>query len=166
MEIYNMKGNILEKATFGAGCFWGVEDAFRKLEGVVETQVGYSGGNFDHPSYQDVCSGVTSHAEVVEVTFNPEIITYNDLLDVFWNIHNPTTLNRQGPDIGDQYRSVIFYHNSQQERLARESKQELEESGRYPRKIVTEIMPVSTFWRAEEYHQKYFEKTGQKSCRF
>ncbi len=161
-----MSKEMLEKATFGAGCFWGVEDAFRKLEGVVETQVGYSGGNFDHPSYQDVCSGVTGHAEVVEVTFNPEIITYNYLLEVFWNIHNPTTLNRQGPDIGDQYRSVIFYHNSHQEKLALESKQKLEESGRYPRKIVTDILPVSTFWRAEEYHQQYFDKTGQRSCRF
>jgi peptide-methionine (S)-S-oxide reductase len=161
-----MNENMLEKATFGAGCFWGVEDAFRKLEGVVKTRVGYSGGNFDNPSYEDVCSGVTGHAEVVEVIFNPEINTYNDLLDVFWNVHNPTTLNRQGPDIGSQYRSVIFYHNSQQEKLARESKQKLEESGRYPRKIVTDIQPVGAFWRAEEYHQHYFEKTGQKSCRF
>jgi peptide-methionine (S)-S-oxide reductase len=156
----------LKKATFGAGCFWGVEDAFRKLEGVIDTQVGYSGGDFDHPSYQDVCSGVTGHAEVVEVTYNPEIISYTDLLDLFWDIHDPTTLNRQGPDIGAQYRSVIFYHDPEQEKLALESKEKLEKSGRYPGKIVTKIQPAPEFWRAEEYHQQYIEKTGQKSCRF
>ncbi|NYB52295.1 MAG: peptide-methionine (S)-S-oxide reductase MsrA [Methanobacteriaceae archaeon] len=161
-----MSEKKLKKATFGAGCFWGVEDAFRKLEGVTHTQVGYSGGNFDHPSYQDVCSGVTGHAEVVEVTYDPEIISYSELLDLFWNIHDPTTLNRQGPDIGAQYRSVIFFHDSEQEKLARESKKRLEESKRYPRKIVTEILPSTKFWRAEEYHQQYLEKTGQKSCRF
>lgn len=161
-----MGENKLEKATFGAGCFWGVEDAFRKLHGVIDAQVGYAGGDFDHPSYQDVCSGVTGHAEVVEVTFNPQIVSYGDLLDLFWDIHDPTTLNRQGPDIGAQYRSVIFYHNPEQERLARESREKLEESGRYPRRIVTEIQPVPKFWRAEEYHQQYLKKTGQKSCRF
>jgi len=155
----------LKKATFGAGCFWGVEEAFRNLEGVVETQVGYAGGDYDHPSYQDVCSGVTGHAEVVEVTYTPDIISYNDLLNIFWNIHDPTTLNRQGPDIGAQYRSVIFYHDPEQEKLARESKEKLEESGVYP-KIVTEIMPAPHFWRAEEYHQQYIEKTGRKSCHF
>lgn len=155
-----------KKATFGAGCFWGVEDAFMKLMGVVETQVGYAGGDFDHPSYQDVCSGITGHAEVVEITYDPEIISYTDLLDHFWNIHDPTTLNRQGPDIGSQYRSVIFYHDPEQEKIAQESKKKLDESGRYPQGIVTEIRPVRTFWRAEEYHQKYIQKTGQKSCRF
>lgn len=161
-----MPENKFKKATFGAGCFWGVEDAFRKLEGIVETQVGYAGGDFDHPSYQDVCSGVTGHAEVVEVTYDPEIISYTDLLDIFWNIHDPTTLNRQGPDIGTQYRSVIFYHNPDQEKLAMDCKKRLENSGRHTREIVTEIQPVSTFWRAEEYHQQYIEKTGQRSCHF
>jgi peptide-methionine (S)-S-oxide reductase len=128
--------------------------------------VGYAGGDFDHPSYQDVCSGVTGHAEVVEVTYNPAITSYTDLLDLFWNIHDPTTRNRQGPDIGAQYRSVIFYHNAEQEKLARESKEKLNASGRYPEKIVTEILPATTFWKAEDYHQQYLEKTGQKSCRF
>lgn len=161
-----MHNKKLKKATFGAGCFWGVEDIFRKLEGVMDTQVGYAGGDFDHPSYQDVCSGVTGHAEVVEVTYNPKIISYTDLLDIFWNIHDPTTLNRQGPDIGTQYRSVIFYHNSKQEELALESKKSLEASGRYEREIVTDIKPAGKFWRAEEYHQQYIEKTGRKSCRF
>lgn len=161
-----MSKDEFEKATFGAGCFWGVEDVLRKLGGVIDTQVGYAGGDFDHPSYQDVCSGVTGHAEVVEVIYNPEIISYTDLLDIFWNIHDPTTLNRQGPDIGTQYRSVIFYHNSKQEELALESKKSLEDSGRYEREIVTEIQPAGTFWRAEEYHQQYIEKTGRKSCRF
>jgi len=161
-----MNKKKLEKATFGAGCFWGVEDAFRKLKGVVETVVGYAGGDFDHPSYHDVCSGVTGHAEVVEVTYDPEIIPYDDLLEVFWNIHDPTTLNRQGPDIGAQYRSVIFYHTPEQGKLASESKEKMNTSRRYPRKIVTEILPAPTFWRAEEYHQQYLDKTGQKSCRF
>ena len=161
-----MSENKFKKATFGAGCFWGAEDAFRKLDGIVETQVGYAGGDFDHPSYQDVCSGVTGHAEVVEVTYDPEIISYADLLDIFWNIHDPTTLNRQGPDIGTQYRSVIFYHNPDQEKLALDCKKRLENSVHHTREIVTEIKPMSTFWRAEEYHQQYIEKTGQKSCRF
>jgi len=156
----------LVKATFGAGCFWGVEDAFRKLEGVIETTVGYAGGDFDNPSYQDVCSGVTGHAEVVEVIYNPEIVSYTDLLNLFWKIHNPTTLNRQGPDIGAQYRSVIFYHNPEQEKLARESKEKMDASGRYSSQIVTQIKPAPTFWRAEEYHQQYIEKTGRKGCHF
>ena len=161
-----MTEDKLMKATFGAGCFWGVEDAFRKLEGVIETTVGYAGGDFDNPSYQDVCSGVTGHAEVVEVVYNPEIVSYTDLLNLFWKIHNPTTLNRQGPDIGAQYRSVIFYHNPEQEKLARASKEEIDASGLYSGKIVTEIKPVPTFWQAEEYHQQYIEKTGQKGCHF
>ena len=161
-----MAEDKLMKATFGAGCFWGVEDAFRKLEGVIETTVGYAGGDFDNPSYQDVCSGVTGHAEVVEVIYNPEIVSYTDLLNLFWTIHNPTTLNRQGPDIGAQYRSVIFYHNPEQEKLALESKEKMDSSGRYSSRIVTEIKPVPTFWRAEEYHQQYIEKTGRKSCHF
>ncbi|OPX57391.1 MAG: methionine sulfoxide reductase A [Methanobacterium sp. PtaB.Bin024] len=161
-----MDNKKLEKATFGAGCFWGVEDAFRKLDGVVETVVGYAGGDFEQPSYQDVCSGVTGHAEVVEVTYNPAIISYADLLDLFWDIHDPTTRNRQGPDIGAQYRSVIFYHTPEQKKLASESKDKLDSSGRYRGNIVTEILPVTTFWKAEEYHQQYLEKTGRKSCRF
>lgn len=161
-----MSENQRMKATFGAGCFWGVEDAFRELEGVIDTQVGYAGGDFDHPSYQDVCSGVTGHAEVVEVIYNPEIISYIDLLDVFWNIHDPTTLNRQGLDIGAQYRSVIFYHDDRQKKLAQESKEKLDNSGRYSQKIVTEIQPAPKFWRAENYHQQYLAKTGHKSCRF
>ncbi|BDZ71119.1 peptide-methionine (S)-S-oxide reductase MsrA [Methanobacterium petrolearium] len=161
-----MDNEKVEKATFGAGCFWGVEDAFRKLDGVVETAVGYAGGNFEQPSYQDVCTGVTGHAEVVEVTYNPTIISYSDLLDFFWNIHDPTTRNRQGPDVGAQYRSVIFYHTPEQGKLAHESKKNLDSSGRYPGKIVTEILPAPHFWKAEEYHQQYMEKTGQKSCRF
>lgn len=148
----------LEKATFGAGCFWGVEDIFMKLKGVIETQVGYAGGDFDHPSYQDVCSGVTNHAEVVEIIYDPEIISYGDLLDIFWDIHNPTTLNRQGPDIGTQYRSIILYHNSQQKKLALEKKKHLNSSSRYGKEIVTEIKPAGKFWRAEEHHQKYVEK--------
>ncbi len=161
-----MSKNDFEKATFGAGCFWGVEDIFRKLEGVINTQVGYAGGDFDNPSYQDVCSGATGHAEVVELTYNPGIISYTDLLDIFWNIHDPTTLNRQGPDIGTQYRSVIFYHNSKQKELALESKKILEIQERFDGEIVTEIKPSGKFWRAEEYHQQYFEKTGQRTCRF
>lgn len=161
-----MTNTRFEKATFGAGCFWGVEDSFRKQEGVVATQVGYSGGNFDNPSYQDVCLGVTGHAEVVEVTYDPEIVSYTDLLNIFWTIHDPTTLNRQGPDIGTQYRSVIFYHDPEQKKLALECKKKLIKSGRYSRMIVTDIKPLNTFWMAEEYHQQYIEKTGRKSCRF
>ncbi|MGZ4857698.1 MAG: peptide-methionine (S)-S-oxide reductase MsrA [Methanobacteriaceae archaeon] len=156
----------LKKATFGAGCFWGVEAAFRELEGVVSTVVGYAGGHFDNPTYQDVCSGRTGHAEVVEVIYNPEVISYQKLLDLFWNIHDPTTLNRQGPDLGEQYRSVIFYHDHEQEKIARASKENLQLSGRYKREIVTQIEPAPIFWKAEEYHQQYLEKTGQKSCRF
>jgi peptide-methionine (S)-S-oxide reductase len=158
--------NQLKKATFGAGCFWGVEAAFRELEGVVSTSVGYEGGHFDNPTYQDVCSGRTGHAEVVEVIYNPKIISYQKLIDLFWDIHDPTTLNRQGPDLGEQYRSVIFYHDHEQEKIAIESKKSLELSGRYKNKIVTQIEPAPIFWKAEKYHQQYLEKTGQKSCRF
>jgi peptide-methionine (S)-S-oxide reductase len=156
----------LERATFGAGCFWGVEAAFREIDGVVSTRVGYMGGSLENPSYQDVCSGVTGHSEVVEVTFDPSIVSYQNLVDVFWKIHDPTTLNRQGPDIGVQYRSVIFYHNSEQEQIAHKSKEKLKNSGSFSREIVTAIEPALIFWEAEEYHQQYFEKTGQRSCRF
>lgn len=148
----------VEKATFGAGCFWGVESEFKKLKGVVSTAVGYSGGTFDHPTYQDVCSGKTGHAEVVEVTYDPSQITYNQLLSAFWSMHNPTTLNRQGPDIGAQYRSIILFHTPQQEKEAIALKAQLESSGKYTQQIVTEIVPASDFYRAEEYHQCYFDK--------
>ena len=155
----------METALFAAGCFWGVEAAFRELDGVVSTRVGYAGGSRDNPTYRDVCSGRTGHAESVEVSFDPAKISYDKLLDVFWEIHNPTTLNRQGPDVGEQYRSVIFYRNAEQEASARASKEKLSGSGKYSREIVTEITPASTFWEAEEYHQQYFEKTGVSHCR-
>ena len=153
-----------EKATFGAGCFWGVEETFRKLNGVVSTAVGYAGGTKDHPSYEDVCTDETGHAEVVEVEFDPSQISYNQLLDVFWSNHNPTTLNRQGPDVGKQYRSVILYHSPEQKAAAESSKDELEKSRRFNRPIVTQIEPAPRFWRAEEYHQRYLEKRGQSHC--
>ena len=150
----------LEKATFGAGCFWGVEAAFRKVDGVVDTAVGYSGGHTTNPTYEDVCSHTTGHAEVVQVTFDPARVSYEELLEVFWRIHDPTQVNRQGPDIGDQYRSVIFYHSGEQRRIAEESRAALEASGRLSRPVATKIEPAQTFWRAEEYHQRYYEKRG------
>jgi peptide-methionine (S)-S-oxide reductase len=153
-----------EKATFGAGCFWGVEETFRTLPGVSSTAVGYAGGSKEHPSYQDVCSDETGHAEVVEVEFDPQTIGYDKLLDVFWANHNPTTLNRQGPDVGTQYRSVIFYHSPEQKAQAEASKAALEKSGKYSRPVVTQIEPAPRFWRAEDYHQKYLQKRGQTHC--
>jgi len=153
-----------QKATFGAGCFWGVEAAFRELPGVVSAVVGYSGGHLPNPKYRDVCSGETGHAEVVEVEYDPSRVTFDQLLDLFWSTHDPTQLNRQGPDFGTQYRSVIFFHSPEQEAAARASLAKLESSGRLKRKIVTPILPASEFWRAEEYHQQYFEKHGLKSC--
>lgn len=156
----------MEKATFAAGCFWGVEAAFRQLQGVKSTTVGYSGGSFPNPTYQDVCTGRTGHAEVVQLEYDPTQVSYQELLHIFWTIHDPPTLNRQGPDIGTQYRSVIFFHTAEQETSARASKQKLEAAGRYPRPIVTEITPASDFYRAEEYHQQYLEKRGQAHCRF
>jgi peptide-methionine (S)-S-oxide reductase len=153
-----------EKATFGAGCFWGVEEIFRNLKGVVWTAVGYAGGPKENPTYEDVCTDKTGHAEVVEVEFDPSQIAYNDLLDVFWSNHNPTTLNRQGPDVGTQYRSVIFYHSPEQKAAAEASKKKIDNSGRFPRPIVTQIEPASRFWRAEEYHQRYLEKRGLSHC--
>jgi peptide-methionine (S)-S-oxide reductase len=152
----------MEKATFGAGCFWGVEAAFRRLAGVESTQVGYLGGKLDHPTYEDVCTDRTGHAEVVEVTFNPEVISFHDLLEVFWNNHNPTTMNRQGPDVGSQYRSAIFFHSPEQEAEAKTSRDATQ--ARFPRPIVTEITPATTFWPAEEYHQQYLEKRGLANC--
>jgi len=148
----------MEKAVFGAGCFWGVEAAFRKINGIVSTRVGYSGGHTVNPSYDDVCSGMTGHAEVVEVTYDPEKISYDELLRVFWKIHDPTSLGRQGPDIGSQYRSIIFFHTPEQEQLAIQSKKELDKNGVYKKKIVTEIVPAGPFYAADDYHQRYFEK--------
>jgi peptide-methionine (S)-S-oxide reductase len=154
----------MAKATFGAGCFWGVEEEFRKVPGVLETAVGYAGGKKDNPTYEDVCSDDTGHAEVVEVEYDPARVSYDQLLDIFWNNHNPTTLNRQGPDVGTQYRSAIFFHTPEQQEAAKASKERLEKGGRFGRPIVTEITPASRFWRAEEYHQRYFEKRGGGSC--
>ena len=154
----------MEKATFGAGCFWGVEATFRKLPGVVSTAVGYSGGTLKSPTYEDVCSGRTGHAEVVQVEFDPAQISYEQLLDVFWNNHNPTTLNRQGPDSGTQYRSAVFYHSPEQQAAAEAAKVRLQQSGAFQRPIVTEITPASEFYRAEEYHQRYLEKSGRTHC--
>jgi peptide-methionine (S)-S-oxide reductase len=157
--------NQLEKATFGAGCFWHVEQAFQRVKGVMATWVGYMGGTLADPTYEDVCTGTTGHAEVVEVTFDPTKVTYDNLLDIFWNIHDPTTLNRQGPDRGTQYRSVIFVHSPEQKEAAEASKKRHEQSLRWGKKIVTEITTAGTFYRAEEYHQKYLDKNGHKACR-
>ncbi len=154
-----------EKATFGAGCFWGVEAAFAAIPGVTATAVGYEGGTLDHPSYRDVCTDQTGHAEVVELEFDPEKIAYGQLLDRFFELHDPTTLNRQGPDWGTQYRSAIFFHTSEQERAAGAKIEALTAEGRYrPKRIVTKVEPAQTFWRAEEHHQRYLEKRGQASC--
>ena len=148
------------KATFGAGCFWHVEDLLAKTKGVKSTKVGYTGGQLPNPTYEEVCTDKTGHAESVEVEYDPDEISYDELVNVFWNNHNPTTLNRQGPDIGIQYRSVIFYHNDEQKETAEKSKQILENSKKYTNPIVTKILPASVFYDAEEYHQKYFKKNG------
>lgn len=150
----------MEKATFAAGCFWGVEDAFSSVPGVVSTRVGYIGGRTEHPTYHDVCSGMTGHAEAVEVTFDPAVLSYDRLLDVFWQSHDPTQLNRQGPDHGSQYRSAIFYHSDAQQLAAEDSLARLDGSGRLRARVVTEIVLAPTFWVAEEYHQKYHQKHG------
>ena len=150
----------MEKATFGAGCFWGVEAAFRKVDGVSEVISGYSGGATDNPTYEDVCTGKTGHAEVVQIDFDPATVSFDQLLDKLWDVHDPTTLNRQGPDIGTQYRSAVYYHSADQEARARKSIARLEESGRVRNPVVTEVAPFSAFWPAEEYHQRYFEKAG------
>lgn len=155
----------IEKATFGAGCFWGIEATFRQVKGVTSTAVGYAGGTLTNPTYEEVCNGDTGHAEVVQVEFDPEQVTYEELLNIFWDNHNPTTLNRQGPDIGTQYRSAVFYHNEAQQKAAEESKARLQSSGVFGRPIVTEITPASEFYRAEEYHQRYLEKHGRAHCR-
>jgi peptide-methionine (S)-S-oxide reductase len=154
----------MEKATFAAGCFWGVEATFSGVEGVVSTRVGYTGGRTENPGYHDVCSNLTGHAEAVEVTYDPAVVSFDDLLRVFWELHDPTQVNRQGPDVGGQYRSAIFFHSPEQEEKALASKQMLEKSGRYKKPVATEIVSASTFYRAEEYHQQYIEKRGGKSC--
>ena len=152
----------MEKATFGAGCFWGVEAAFRQMSGVKGTAVGYMGGSVAEPTYQQVCTDTTGHAEVVQVEYDPAEVSYGQLLDVFWSNHDPTTLNRQGPDVGTQYRSVIFHHSPEQEQVARESMAAV--AGKFKRAIVTQIVPAMAFWRAEEYHQQYLEKRGLSHC--
>ena len=154
----------MEKATFAAGCFWGVEETFRHVKGVTATQVGYTGGALEHPTYEVVCTDRTGHAEVVEVTYDPSVVSYEELLEVFWTCHDPTQLNRQGPDVGTQYRSAIFYHTPEQRQAAEASKKRLEESGRHAQPIVTEIAPAGTFWRAEEYHQHYLGNRRLPSC--
>ncbi len=152
----------LQKATFGAGCFWGVEATFRKVDGVVETAVGYTGGETANPSYEEVCTGRTGHAEAVQLQFDPARVSYEKLLDVFWDLHDPTTLNRQGPDVGTQYRSAIYVHDAEQDAAATASKERLQQAGRYREPIVTEIVPAGEFHRAEDYHQQYFEKSPRR----
>lgn len=152
---------MLEKATFAAGCFWGVEEDFRQTPGVVSTMVGYIGGHTKDPTYKEVCTDTTGHAEAVQVEFDPEQVSYEQLLDLFWQLHDPTTLNRQGPDFGSQYRSAIFFHTPEQEEAARASMERLEKSGRFSRPVVTQIVPAETFYKAEEYHQQYVQKQGR-----
>ncbi len=152
-------------ATFGAGCFWGVEAAFRRIEGVEDAVSGYMGGHLDNPSYEDVCTDTTGHAEVVQVDYDPDKTSYEELLEVFWSNHDPTTLNRQGPDVGKQYRSAIFFHDDEQREKAERSLAELDAGDRFSGPIVTEIAPAQKFWRAEEYHQRYLEKRGLSTCR-
>lgn len=156
----------MKKATFGAGCFWGVEAAFQDLKGVISTKVGYMGGNLENPTYEDVCTDKTGHAEVVQIIFDPLKISYEQLLDIFWNNHDPTQLNKQGPDIGTQYRSVIFYHNKNQRKIAEKSKKTLQESETYKKPIITDIIPVEKFFPAEDYHQKYYKKQGRLNCKY
>ena len=161
---HRMNDQTIQTATFGAGCFWGVEETFRQLPGVTATAVGYAGGATNNPTYQDVCTNRTGHAEVVEVKYDPARITYDKLLEVFWDYHNPTTLNRQGPDSGTQYRSVIFYYSPEQQTAAEQSKLALEKSGKWKQPIVTQIVPAAPFFRAEEYHQQYLAKRGLSNC--
>jgi peptide-methionine (S)-S-oxide reductase len=151
---------MTKKATFAAGCFWGVEASFRRVKGILSTQVGYSGGHVANPSYREVCTGKTGHAESVRLEYDPDLISYEELLEIFWDIHDPTSSNRQGPDIGSQYRSVIFYHDEDQRKSAKKSVARLQRSGEYKRDIVTEIVPAAEFYPAEDYHQRYYEKQG------
>lgn len=153
-----------ELATFAAGCFWGVESIFKQVKGVIETTVGYTGGTYPNPTYRDVCKGITGHAEAVIVKYDPRIVSYEELLSIFWRLHNPTTPNRQGPDVGTQYRSAIFYNDEAQRKAAEKSKEDFDRSGVYSNKAVTHIVPASTFYEAEDYHQDYFEKHGVRSC--
>jgi len=148
------------KATFAAGCFWCVEPSFSKIKGVTSTMVGYTGGRLENPTYEDVCTGQTGHAEAIQVEYEPSVVSYDEILEVFWSSHDPTTLNRQGPDVGDQYRSAIFFHSAEQEAAARASKERLQNSGMYEKNVVTQIVPASQFYKAEEYHQKYYAKCG------
>lgn len=159
-----MGAGKMEKATFGAGCFWHVEEAFRHIDGVVSTRVGYMGGDTKSPSYREVCTHTTGHAEVVEVIYDPARVSYDRLLAVFWEEHDPTSVNRQGPDVGDQYRSAIFYHTEEQRKKAERSKEALQKSRRYKLPVATDITPATTFWMAEEYHQQYLEKHGKAAC--
>ena len=161
-----MNDSNYELATFAAGCFWGVESVFKQVKGVIETTVGYTGGTSPDPSYRQVCTGITGHAEAVLIKYDPKIVSYEELLSIFWRIHNPTTPNRQGPDEGTQYRSAIFYHDVEQKAAAKRSNEEFDRSGVYLSKAVTQIVPASTFYEAEDYHQDYFEKHGGASCHF
>jgi peptide-methionine (S)-S-oxide reductase len=164
--ISENKTKTLQLATFAAGCFWGVEESFGKIKGVKSTMVGYTGGRHANPIYRDVCTDLTGHAEAIQLEYDPQEVTYENLLKVFWSIHNPTTKNRQGPDVGSQYRSVIFYHTPEQELSAKRTIEELEKSGRFSNRIVTEIVPATIFYKAEEYHQRYYQKKGGGSCYF
>lgn len=159
------EGENIKTATFAAGCFWGVEEAFRNINGVISTEAGYTGGTVPDPTYEPVCSGRTGHAEAVRLRYDPGVVTYRELLDIFWSIHDPTQKDRQGPDIGTNYRSAIFYHDDEQKEQATISRDERAGSGKYRRPIVTEIVPAGVFWRAEEYHQQYFNKGGRHGCR-
>ncbi|MEE4197385.1 MAG: peptide-methionine (S)-S-oxide reductase MsrA [Bacteroidales bacterium] len=166
-EIYSQKNFSMELATFGSGCFWCTEAIFEKVNGVESVVSGYSGGKIKNPAYKEVCTGNTGHAEVVQISYNPRIISYQSLLEIFWQTHDPTTLNRQGADVGTQYRSVIFYHSSEQKRIAQTLKQKLDEAGIYQKPIVTEISPFESFYQAEEYHQDYYENNKfQPYCSF
>jgi peptide-methionine (S)-S-oxide reductase len=158
------RGEMMEKATFGAGCFWGVEVEFGRTQGVIETAVGYEGGQTERPSYKDVCTDRTGHAEVVEMTFDPEKVKYEQLVEAFFNLHDPTQLNRQGPDWGTQYRSAIFFHSPEQEATAKKVIEKLTAKQKFRKPIVTQVVPAETFWKAEDYHQKYLEKRGAVSC--
>jgi len=165
LKFVEQEGKKLQTATFAAGCFWGIEESFRNLKGVISTRAGYTGGTLKNPTYEQVSTGKTGHAESVEIEFDPAQISYQKLLEVFWDIHDPTTLNRQGPDKGSQYRSIIFFHNKEQEDLARASEEKLDKSGKYKDKIVTQIVPAKEFYPAEEYHQQYLKKRGLDNCR-